>query len=236
MTAASGPEAGAPPTLLLRDLAHSYGDFIALAPLSLDFGAGELVALVGPNGAGKTTLLTMIAGLLEPTHGAVEVAGARAGTIAARAATSYLPDTPVFYDDLSLNEHLQYVAGLHGVRDEGGEASKLLERFDLEGWGDSFPSEFSRGMRQKASIALGLIRPFSVLLADEPFDGLDAPSRVGLFEILSETRAGGATVIVSTHRREVIEASSRCVALVDGTLAYDGPADADAVFELFDSA
>ena len=223
------------PVLAARGLGRTYDGFVALASLSLELGAGELVALVGPNGAGKTTFLTMAAGLLEPSSGTIAIAGERAGTIAARRALSYLPDTPVFYEDLSLGEHLAYVAALHGVDDGGARAGELQERLGLGEWEDSLPSEFSHGMRQKASIAIALVRPFAVLLADEPFDGLDPPSREVLFELLAEARKGGAAVIVSTHRPDVIAAASRCVGVRDGRLAYDGPPEAEALSAFFES-
>jgi ABC-2 type transport system ATP-binding protein len=225
--------ATAPPVLAARSLGRRYEGFIALGSFNVEVAAGEMVALIGPNGAGKTTFLTIAAGLLEPSSGALEVNGAVAGSIAARGAVSYLPDTPVFYDDLSLGEHLEYVAALHDAGDDGSRASALLERLGLEAWEESLPSEFSHGMRQKASIALALIRPFSILLADEPFDGLDPPSREALFELLTQARAGGAAVIVSTHRRDVIDSADRCLALRDGRLAYDGPPAAAAIAEFF---
>jgi ABC-2 type transport system ATP-binding protein len=226
-------EAGPAAILSARGLGRKYEGFIALGSLAVDVMPGELIALVGPNGAGKTTFLTIAAGLLEPTSGRLEVNGAPAGSIDARRAVSYLPDTPVFYDDLSLGEHLEYIGGLHGVADDGTRASRLLERLGLENWADSLPSEFSHGMRQKASIALALVRPFSILLADEPFDGLDPPSRDALFELLGEVRKAGAAVVVSTHRRDVVGAANRCLALRDGRLAYDGPPEAEALAEFF---
>ena len=109
------------------------------------------------------------------------------------------------------------------------------QRLGLESWRDSMASEFSHGMRQKASIALALVRPFSILLADEPFDGLDPPSREVLFELLKEAREGGAAVVVSTHRGDVVGAADRCLALRDGRLAYDGPPDEAAIAEFFDA-
>jgi ABC-type multidrug transport system ATPase subunit len=227
---------GERPQSVLRtdNLGRKYEEFLALGSLHLDVCAAEFVALIGPNGAGKTTFLTLAAGLLEPTDGTVEVGGARAGTVAARAALSYLPDTPVFYEDLSLEEHLGYVAALHGVEDPGPRIEELLRRLEMSEWGDALPAEFSRGMRQKASIALALVRPFTVLLADEPFDGLDPHGREVLFELLTEARAGGAALVVSTHRPDVIAASSRCVALRDGRLAYDGEPEAKAIAEFFE--
>jgi ABC-type multidrug transport system ATPase subunit len=230
-----GAAADPTPPLLAAGLGRTYDGFVALDAFSLELWAGELVALVGPNGAGKSTFLTLAAGLLEPSSGSVTVAGAQAGTIPARRALSYLPDTPVFYEDLSLGEHLAYVAALHGVADEGARAGQLVERLGLGGWEDSLPSEFSHGMRQKASIALALVRPFSVLLADEPFDGLDPPSRAVLFELLAEARQQGVAIVVSTHRPDVIAAASRCLGIREGQLAYDGPPEADALTEFFES-
>lgn len=222
------------PVLDARNLGHDYAGQAALVKVSLTVSPGELVAMVGSNGAGKTTFLKSAAGLLDPSHGSVDVAGTPAGSIEARSATSYVPDSPALYDDLSLNEHVEYVARLHGVTDwqERGEA--LLERLSLAGQGDDLPSSFSRGMRQKASIVLGLVRPFSLLLADEPFDGLDPRSRVALTELLREATAGGAAVLFSTHRTEALDFATRCVAIYDGEVNYDGKPDASVIEHLGD--
>ncbi len=222
-----------PPVLRATGLAREYDGFKALAPLDLTLSAGESVALIGANGAGKTTLMTIVAGLLEPSAGHVAVRGAIAGSLDARSHVSYLPDEPVFYEDLSLDEHLEYIAGMHGVQDAARRGASLLDRLGLAEWSDRLPAEFSRGMRQKASIAIALVRPFSLLLADEPFDGLDPPSRAVLFELLEEARAAGSTTLVSTHRRDVIEAAERCAALRDGELFYDGPPAAPEVADFF---
>jgi ABC-2 type transport system ATP-binding protein len=222
------------PLLRARGLGRRYDDFVALTNLGVEIGAGELVALVGPNGAGKTTFLTLAAGLLEPTSGEVEIDGEPAGSIPARRSLSYIPDAPVFYEDVSLGEHLGYVAALHETEDAEARIASLLERLGLAEWKDALPGEFSRGMRQKASIALGLVRPFSLLLADEPLDGLDPPSRAVFFELLAETRAAGAAVVVSTHRPDVIAAAGRCLGIRDGRLVYDGPPDPAAIEQFFE--
>lgn len=207
-------------------LAKSYGTHAALEPLDLIVEPGELVMLVGPNGSGKTTFLRMAAGLLEPTAGEVLIDGHLAGSMGARASLSYLPDNPVLYDDLSLVEHLHYIGRLHGV--EGDEieerGSALLERFGLSHRADDLPVTFSRGLRQKTSIALGLIRPFSVLLVDEPFVGLDQPGKRALLDLMVDAQGQGATVVVATHALEFVDVAQRCVGLRDGELAYDGAA------------
>src|SRR5256885_1518748 len=158
----------------------------------------------------------MAAGLLEPSDGSVLIAGEPAGSIDARAATSYLPDNPVLYDDLSLNEHMEYVSRLHEAEDWHDRAAGLLERLGLSHRADDLPARFSRGLRQKASIALGLIRPFSLLLVDEPFVGLDQPGKDALLEMLDEAGDAGATIIVATHQLDYVVRATRCVALRDG--------------------
>lgn len=222
------------PALEASGLTKSYGTHAALEPLDLLIDAGELVMLVGPNGSGKTTLLRMAAGLLEPSGGTVSIDGSPAGSIDARAALSYLPDNPVLYDDLSLVEHLYFIGRLHGV--DGDELEErgaaLMERFNLSSRADDLPATFSRGLRQKTSIALGLIRPFSVLVIDEPFVGLDQPGKRALTELMVDAHAQGATVIVATHALEFTDVAKRCVGLRDGELAYDGAATADDVERL----
>ena len=213
------------PVLDVKGLVRRYATLVALGELDLQIEDGEFIALVGPNGAGKSTLLACVAGLLEPSEGEVKVLGYNAGSIPARAATSYLGDEPVLYDDLSLEEHLEYVARLHGLEDWERPAADLVTRLGLEERVDDLPAHFSKGMRQKTSIALGLLRPFQLLLADEPFDGLDPPSREVLTDLLTESAASGAAVIVSTHRLDIAERASRCIALFDGKVTHDGPAD-----------
>ena len=211
--------------LVTTALAKDYGDRPALEPLDLEVPLGQHVALVGHNGSGKTTLLRMAAGLLEPSSGSVTVRGAAAGSLPARAALSWLSDTPTFYDDLSVWEHLEYVGRLHGVREWQPRAGELLERLGIAARRDDIPTTFSRGLRQKAAIALGLIRPFEVLLVDEPFVGLDATGKATLLELLDEAAAGGATLIVATHELGFVSRVGRLLALRDGALVYVGSPD-----------
>jgi len=216
-------------------LTAAYDDYTALQDVTCRVEAGRVVALVGPNGAGKSTFMRLAAGLLEPSGGGVSIDGHPAGSLDARFLLSYLPDSPALYDDLSLHEHLEYVARIHGVDDWADRAAELLERLGLAARADDPPGGFSRGMRQKASIALAFVRPFGVLLADEPFDGLDPPSRETLDALVAEAAAGGAAVVLATHRVEVVEQADGCLAIEDGRLVYDGPADAAEVSRLLSS-
>jgi ABC-2 type transport system ATP-binding protein len=210
-----------------RGLTKTYGDAPALAPLDLSVPAGERVALIGHNGSGKTTLMRMLAGLLDPTDGEASIGGAAPGTIEARAAVSYLADQPVFYDDLSVAEHLEYIARLHGADGWRDRADDLVERIGLAARVDDLPVTFSRGMRQKAAICLAFVRPFDVLLVDEPFVGLDTPGRHALLALFDEAQAAGHTLLVATHELATVAACERVVALRSGEVVYDGGPDTD---------
>jgi len=216
--------------LSLRGLTKSYSasEQPALAPLDLDVESGQRVALVGHNGSGKTTLLRMTAGLLEPSDGEVHVSGHSGGSTAARAALSYLADNPTFYDDLSLREHLEYVARLHGVSDWSARAQALVDQIGLTDRLDDLPNTFSRGLRQKAAITLGFIRPFKLLLVDEPFVGLDAAGKAALLEMFDDVSKRGATLVVATHELSFVQRVDRLIALAEGQIRYDGaPGDTD---------
>jgi len=215
-----------------QGLTKTYGDAPAVEPIDLQVAPGERVALLGHNGSGKTTLLRMVAGMLEPSEGTATVLGAPVGSIDARAATSYLGDQPVFYDDLSVWEHLEYIAKLHGHDEWEDHATDLLETVGLLDRRDDLPMTFSRGLRQKAAIALAFIRPFELMLVDEPFVGLDRTGRDALLELFARVHADGAALVVATHELTTVGASERLVALRDGVVVYDGPprgADVDAL-------
>jgi ABC-type multidrug transport system ATPase subunit len=211
-----------PGALSALGLTKMYGDRPALAALDLHVPHGESLALVGHNGSGKTTFLRLAAGLLDASDGSVLIDGHPAGSLPARAALAYLSDSPTFYEDLSVWEHLEYVARLHGHDDWEQDGADLLDHLGLYDRADDLPTSFSRGLRQKASIAVAFIRPFDVLLVDEPFVGLDASGKAALLDLLAEAHAAGRTLLVATHELSFLETVARCVALRDGELLYDG--------------
>jgi ABC-type multidrug transport system ATPase subunit len=167
--------------------------------------------------------MRLAAGLLEPTGGTLTIEGAPAGSLEARARLSYIGDQPALYDDLSLDEHIEYVAQLHGLPGRPESADRLLELFGLTTRAGDLPARFSRGMRQKSALVLGLIRPLSVLIIDEPFVGLDPAGQDALVDLLVGASQDGAAVMIATHQIGFLEHADRCVALRDGEVAYDGP-------------
>jgi len=222
----------ADPMLVTERAAKSYGDLVALSPLDLKIRRGELVALIGHNGSGKSTLLKLAAGTLELTGGSIEIDGEPAGSSPARAATSFIPDDPVLYDDLSVREHLEYIAALHGVDATAEELDEVIDRLGLLHRADDLPARFSRGLRQRTSLAIGVVRPFELLLVDEPFVGLDARGKATLLELLDQFHDEGRTVVVATHDATFVERVSRCIALRDGEVIHDGSATPQDVLRL----
>jgi ABC-2 type transport system ATP-binding protein len=211
--------------LSAHQLTKTYGDAPALGPVDVDVRSGERVVLIGHNGSGKTTLLRIAGGMLEATSGTVSVVGNDVGSLDARAFTSYLGDTPVFYDDLTVWEHLEYIARLHDTEGWDSHAVELLDMVGLSDRADQLPITFSRGLRQKAAIALAFVRPFELMLVDEPFVGLDQAGKEALLELFRRAHEDGATLVVATHELTTVKEAERVIALRDGTIIFDGPTD-----------
>jgi ABC-2 type transport system ATP-binding protein len=214
--------------LQTEGLTKRYGDNVALAPIDLVVPAGQRVSMIGHNGSGKTTLQRMLAGMLESSGGSATVTGHAVGSIDARAALSVLSDQPVFYDDLSVWQHLEYIARLHNTTDWEEHANWLLDSVGITDRADDLPATFSRGLKQKAAIAIAFVRPFDVMLIDEPFVGLDRAGRSALLDLLTWAHEDGAALVVATHELQSVTSSERLIALRDGEIIFDGdPADAD---------
>ena len=134
----------------------------------------------------------------------------------------------MFYDDLSLWEHLEFIARLHDTAAWEEHARDLLDVVGLTERADDLPSTFSRGLRQKAAIALAFVRPFEILLVDEPFVGLDRQGRDALLELFRRAHLDGAALLVATHELTTVSEAERVVALRDGAVVFDGtPGEAD---------
>jgi ABC-2 type transport system ATP-binding protein len=190
------------PPLQVQDLSYRYGSYQALKDTSFTVNRGEIVTITGTNGVGKTTLLKCLSGLLLPSNGTVLIDGFNLyqRECSAKRRLSYLPDYPRFYQELTAWEHIRFISHAHSI-EQGFEkrAEILLSEFDLSDAKDMYPHALSRGMRLKLGIILCLIRPFSVLLMDEPTSTLDPPSTTVLYEKLSTLRVEGAAIIITTH-------------------------------------
>lgn len=217
------------PALALTGLSKSFGR-PAVDGLDLTVGRGEFYALLGPNGAGKTTTLRMVAGLLAPDAGRIEVLGIdlAADPAAAKRKLAYLPDDPMLYGKLKPVEYLEFVAGLWGVDAKVAEprARQLLELLDLAQHAHELTEGFSRGMKQKLALAGALIHEPELLILDEPLTGLDAGAARQVKDLLLSHVARGGTVILTTHILEVAERLAQRIGIIQhGRLIAEGTLD-----------
>src|SRR5947208_15835594 len=161
--------------LVLSGLSKAFGGKVAVDNLTLNVRAGELYALLGPNGAGKTTTLRMVAGLLKPNSGDIQVFGhdVLADPAAAKRVIAWAPDEPMLYDRLTPLEYLEFVAGLWGVEAKlaAERAEQLLRWLALWDQRGQRCEGFSRGMKQKTALAGALIHDPKLLILDEPLTG-----------------------------------------------------------------
>ncbi|QOL50211.1 ABC transporter ATP-binding protein [Massilia litorea] len=217
------------PALALSGLSKSFGR-PAVDGLDLAVARGEFYALLGPNGAGKTTTLRMVAGLLAPDAGRIEVLGIdlAADPAAAKRKLAYLPDDPMLYGKLKPVEYLEFVAGLWGVDGKAAElrARELLEWLDLDRHAHELTEGFSRGMKQKLALAGALIHEPELLILDEPLTGLDAGAARQVKDLLLSHVAKGGTVILTTHILEVAERLAQRIGIIQhGRLIAEGTLD-----------
>lgn len=210
------------PVLKASDLSRKFKNFEALAPLNLVIAPGEIVVLQGHNGSGKTTLLNCLSYLIPPSTGTVEVCGFDMveREQEARRRLVYVPDVPRFYLELTAWEHLRFIAAANNVL-EGFEAraESLLRDFRLWQVRDQFPHRFSRGMRLKLGLLLGLIRPSSILMLDEPTSALDQEATQLLGEKLLERKQAGQATLLSSHDPALANRlADRTLLMVEGKL------------------
>ncbi len=193
--------------LAVDGLVRSYGALEAVAGLSFQVAAGEVLGLVGPNGAGKTSTLRCLAGILPPTAGRIRVAGYDlvSSPVPAKRALAFLPDEPRLFEHLTVREHLIFTARLYGVVGWEAIAEPLLEELELSGKESALPAELSRGMKQKLAIACGFLHQPRVIVLDEPLTGLDP---LGIRRMKASLRAraeAGAALVLSSHLLPLVE-------------------------------
>ncbi|MGK7345974.1 MAG: heme ABC exporter ATP-binding protein CcmA [Candidatus Nitrospinota bacterium M3_3B_026] len=223
------PETDQKPLISLRGASKRYGRVTALDGVSLDFREGEAVTIFGPNGAGKTTLLRIIAGLIRPTGGEIHIAGVDVTGghhDEIRNRIGYISHQSFVYGQLTARENLMFFARLYGVPDPGGRADELLGDVGLSARADDVVQTFSRGMRQRLSIARALVNGPDIILLDEPFTGLDQHAADMLRKTLGRLAGEGKTVVMITHNIKAgLEMGARVLALVAGGVRLDRPAE-----------
>jgi len=209
--------------LAVRGLRKRYGSVEALKGVDLVVGEGELVGLLGPNGAGKSTLVKIAAGLVRPSGGRAEIAGARAGTRAARAALGYLAELFRFPGWYTADEVLELHQRLAGSTGGAAERRRLLELVALDEAARRRVDGMSKGMQQRLGIAQALVGEPRLLLLDEPTSALDPVGRRTIRLLLEELRGRGVSVLLNSHLLSEIElVCDRVAILLGGELVAAG--------------
>ena len=191
--------------LAVRGLAKRYGSVEALKGVDLDVGEGELFGLLGPNGAGKSTLVKIAVGLVRASAGRAEVAGARAGSRAARASLGYLAELFRFPGWYTADEVLELHQRLAGSRGGAAERARLLELVALSDAAKRRVDGMSKGMQQRLGVAQALVGEPRILLLDEPTSALDPVGRRTVRLLLEELRGRGVSVLLNSHLLSEIE-------------------------------
>lgn len=206
---------------------RTYGDVTAVDQVSFTIGKGEIVGLLGHNGAGKTTILKMLTGYLEPTSGTITIDGMplheHRRTLLAK--IGYLPENCPVYPEMSVLAYLEYSAALHDVseRERPGLIRDVIYRTALQEKAAAPISTLSRGYRQRTGVAQAILHKPEILVLDEPTNGLD-PTQIQQMRTLIQELSANATVIVSTHILQEVQAvCDRVIIIRDGRVALDSP-------------
>jgi ABC-2 type transport system ATP-binding protein len=209
-----------------RDLVKTFGSFTAVNNVSLEIKYGEVYGLLGANGAGKTTTIKMLCGLLEPTHGQVQLAG-DSGTVRSadvRMRIGYMSQKFSLYNDLSIKENLNFFAGVYGVPEAEREEKLrwVLSFSGLEGRENQITGSLPGGWKQRVAFGAAIMHEPSVLFLDEPTSGVDPLARRAFWSMINQLADSGSAILVTTHYLEESEQCNRLGMIVAGELVAEG--------------
>ena len=184
--------------LTVTHVTKRYGKVVACDDLNFALDPGSITVLLGPNGAGKSTLMKAVIGFLR-FEGEITVGGYPNKSTDARRILGYIPEMPSLYPNLTVSEHMEFLARAYKLTGYKPRIDTLLERFELTDKRKKFGDELSKGMQQKLNLCLGLLPEPQVVLLDEPMIGLDPHAIKELKLMMEEMRNEGKTLLVSTH-------------------------------------
>jgi ABC-2 type transport system ATP-binding protein len=206
-------------------LSRRFGDRLAVDDVSFTLEPGEIFALLGPNGAGKTTTLRILAGLIAPTTGSVEIDGQRMGPQSApqlRARIGFLTEAPGLWDRLTVRDNLLVYARLYGLPSPTTVVDEALERFEIRDRGDDRAAQLSKGLKQRVALARSLLHDPPIAMLDEPTSGLDPASAREVRDLVLSLRAQGRTILLCTHNLDEVERVADRVAVLSRRLIAMG--------------
>ena len=190
--------------LTVSHVTKTYGKNLACNDICFHLDPVGITVLLGPNGAGKSTLLKSIIGFLR-YRGEIRVNGLLNKSVEAKKLVGYVPEIPSLYPNLTVSEHMEFLARAYRLTDYKAYAEELLTRFELDDKKKKFGDELSKGMQQKLNLCLGLLPRPQLLLMDEPMIGLDPHAIKELKKVMEEMRAEGRTVLLSTHMIDSVD-------------------------------
>ncbi len=209
-----------------KSLKKTFLETAALHDLSFTVSAGSIVAVVGPDGAGKTTLLRILAGILDSDSGEIQIFGDdyRHEFEAKKSHIGYMPQRFGLYEDLTVQENIDFFADLFSVKGEERRTriKRLLEFSRMDPFTDRLAGKLSGGMKQKLGLACALIHNPKILLLDEPTNGVDPVSRREFWRLLYDLNRDGATIIISSSYMDEAERASRFILLHTGAIIAEG--------------
>ncbi|MBN1231676.1 MAG: ATP-binding cassette domain-containing protein [Anaerolineales bacterium] len=210
----------------IRNLNKNFGNHIALQNLSVDIKQGELISIVGPNGAGKTTLLRTIAGLCTTSDGNLYINKVTSEklSLSLKSQIGFVSSEPYLFENLTVSQNLNFFAELYGIGNKENRINELMHVFEISEKRDDLVINLSRGYQQRTSLVRAFLPDPSILLLDEPFSGLDQGSASLLQKELLQHSKNGNIILLATHDQSLdVIKDSRCLALEEGRLIYDGP-------------
>ena len=227
-----------PPLLEITALHKSFGPIRAVDGIGFAAGKGEIVGVLGPNGAGKTTTMRMVAGYLTPDSGSIRIDGIDPfhHPVAAKSRIGYLPEGAPLYGDMTIAAFLDFIAAARKIDDRAMRAeaiARVVARLALQPVLGRKIDTLSKGFRRRVGIAQAIIHNPSILILDEPTDGLDPNQKHEMRGLITEM-AAEKTIIISTHVLEEVEAICTRVIIIDsGQIRFDGVPERGGLEDLF---